>query len=248
MRDGFEDRFYLLQHGNAVVVADVLLDRFRIQHRLFKEEPRVLGHCGDRDHALLIHRQDFFERVAVRLFDREIGDGVEAFDGVGEAVEGGFADVFAVHPGEFFAVEAAGGFLDAVEGEEVEHFGSGDDFAVFAGSPADEGDEIEQRLGEIAGAAEILDVDFGEFGVGHGGEFDGDFDGVGFLGHEVLHVFERDAGAGGEVGVVFNPAGLDGGAGHFGLFALGHFGVVHVEHEWEVAVLRRGPAKGFVEA
>ena len=147
------------------------------------------------------------------------------------------------------------------EGEELEHVGGGHDFAVAAGGPADEGDEVDEGFGEIAGAAEVLDVDFGEFDVEGVGEFDGGFDGVGFFGHEVLEVFEGDSGFIRQVlqvvgGILLGidprqaggTMGLDGGAGDFGFFALGHFGVVHVEDEGEVAVVGRGPAESLIQA
>jgi hypothetical protein len=40
-------------------------------------------------------------------------------------------------------------------------------FAVAAGAPAQQGEEIEQRLGEIAVAAEVVDEDLGEVGFRH---------------------------------------------------------------------------------
>ena len=66
-------------------------------------------------------------------------------------------DVLAVHPAQLLHVEAGGARLAAVEGERLDHLLARHDLAVLAGRPAEQDEEVEERLGQIALLLELAD-------------------------------------------------------------------------------------------
>lgn len=197
-----------------------------------------------------------FDEVGVGCVVKgRIGSGGEILsEGGQEAVGVGVAGL-GIESEEFIAGEFWIGDADAVEGEEADHFVEGHSFAVVAGVPAEEGDEVEEDFGEVAVFAEVMDEYFGEVGFsqadsGDKGGLFGEVELFFFVFEPLLETIEGDGGELGE--------GFEGGFGgvhedlgtladFFVAVAFAHFGSVEVLYGGEVGVGRAGVVEGFLQ-
>ena len=151
-----------------------------------KKNLAFFGHFGDGDHAFLVHGEELFNDFAGGLFNRVIGNLVEAFDGVGKAVDGGFTDVFAVHPGEFLRSKRALVFwMPLREKRSIipPHLSWRGFPRSWPGAQPTRAMKLSRASGRYPERRKSCTSISGSGGFGDGGEFDGDFDGVGLPGH-----------------------------------------------------------------